>query len=99
MAARLTLGWAMLRVAFLAVPLSILAWGWKESRQEYTDVKPGDWIVMGSGYTGGSVRVSEGEWRRHRHYWSHYKIGIAAFVKVPCRVSFALSRRPIHSSF
>jgi|GEM_PF-4512079 len=48
------------------VGLEARTWGWKEDRDDYAEVKPSDWLVMGSGYTGGSVRVSEEDWRRHR---------------------------------
>ena len=41
-------------------------WGWKEHQPDYDMVKAGDLIILGSGYTGGSPRVSEEEFRRHQ---------------------------------
>lgn len=48
------------------VGLNQHVWGFKNSRPEYRDIDPGDWVLFGFGYTGGSPRVDAGEWTKHR---------------------------------
>ncbi len=43
----------------------ITLWGWKESQEWYGEVVPGDLLVLGSGFDGGSPRVQAGEFLEH----------------------------------
>jgi 5-methylcytosine-specific restriction protein B len=40
-------------------------WGWRQSFRELGDVQPGDLILFGFGYSGGSPRVDERTWADH----------------------------------
>jgi hypothetical protein len=40
-------------------------WGWRTAPTGLADLRPGDLVLFGRGYTGGSPRVQEEEWRRH----------------------------------
>lgn len=40
-------------------------WGWRRHHADYDGVEPGDLIVFGVQYTGGSPRVSLGDWLDH----------------------------------
>lgn len=41
-------------------------WGFKERQSQYADLAPGDLIMLGSGFTGGSPRVQPQEWVREQ---------------------------------
>ena len=41
-------------------------WGWKRAPEDAERVNVGDLVAFASGFTGGSPRVDESEWQRHR---------------------------------
>lgn len=49
----------------LRVGLENRTCGFKEARPEYSAVSPGDWVVLGMGFTGGSPRVASDVWALH----------------------------------
>ncbi len=40
-------------------------WGWKQSQEWYDEVKPGDLLVLGAGFDGGSPRVQADQFLEH----------------------------------
>jgi MoxR-like ATPase len=48
----------------LGVGLDRGTWGFKEDRSEYRSLRAGDWVLLGTGFSGGSPRVREEEWTR-----------------------------------
>jgi hypothetical protein len=49
----------------LQVGLESRTWGFKNDHPDYASVRPGDWVVIAAGYSGGSPRVNLDEWKRH----------------------------------
>jgi MoxR-like ATPase len=41
-------------------------WGWRQTHPELSDVQPGDLILFGFGYSGGSPRVDADAWAQNR---------------------------------
>jgi MoxR-like ATPase len=41
-------------------------WGWRQTHPELSAVQPGDLVLFGSGYSGGSPRVAADEWAHNR---------------------------------
>jgi 5-methylcytosine-specific restriction protein B len=50
----------------LRVGLGRTTWGFKQDQDAYSKIAPGDVVVLGSGFTGGSPRVTDDQWVRHR---------------------------------
>lgn len=50
----------------LQIGLNSGIWGFKDPQPEYEEVSAGDWVLLGTGYQGGSVRVPLKEWQEHK---------------------------------
>jgi 5-methylcytosine-specific restriction protein B len=49
----------------LQTGLEARTWGFREERDDHRRVDVGDWLLLGSGYTGGSPRTPADDWSAH----------------------------------
>lgn len=61
-------------------------WGWRKTHPELSEVQPGDLILFGFGYSGGSPRVDSDAWARHRIR----RLVVGRIEKVPFRTDEAI---------
>jgi 5-methylcytosine-specific restriction protein B len=61
-------------------------WGWRQPHRELFDVKAGDLILFGFGYSGGSPRVPADTWTQHRVA----RVVVGRIEQVPFRTDEAI---------